>query len=154
MKARHQQSHGYVFCFFVFFTAHRRYCFKIWLITCISAGKKTDERISCTNRWDKKPPQGFDKKASHCERSKWEIDPNDIKAHLGGKWYNNKYINYGGKCVIEMIFERRKIAAMIRDWENAKPEVCENTHYSTDCVFYKTQSLWFILFVLMGAARN
>lgn len=88
-----------------FFTSRRRYCFKIWLITCISAGKKTDERISCTNSADetKSLPKGFIK-ASHCTRSKWKIDPNDIKAHLGGKWYNNKYINNGGKCVIEMIF--------------------------------------------------
>lgn len=38
---------------------------------------------------------------------------------------------------------------MIQDWENTKPEVCKNTYYSTDCVFYKnslyglfSQHLW------------
>ncbi len=32
-----------------FYTSHSRYHCKIWLITCISAGKKLDERITCTN---------------------------------------------------------------------------------------------------------
>lgn len=43
-----------------------------------------------------KPPQGFHKSISPQE-IKMKNTPNDIKAHLGGKWYSNKYINNGGK---------------------------------------------------------
>lgn len=90
------------------YTSHSHLCCKIWLIACISAGEKIDERISCANSADdtKSLPKVFIK-ASPCEKSKWKTDPNDIKAHLGVKCYNNKYINNGEKSVVDAFLKNK-----------------------------------------------
>lgn len=49
------------------------YLFNMWLIMCVSAGKKTDERISCSNTADetkKRLPKGFIKASLHTRSNK------------------------------------------------------------------------------------